>query len=311
MPVKAGAQRHRSSGPRGRAHVYWLGALTALLLLTATGTTFALLRQGSGQGSSTSPGAGGGQTPAQLSAAAAVRAQAAGWVAREISRSDIIGCDPMMCAALSKAHVPSSDVQQIASTAQDPLGVNVIVATSVLRSEFGSRLATEYAPVVLGSFGHGSQQVQVRYVAPLGAAAYQAKAVQDLAERKRAGAELLGASNISMPDAAKGVLAAGDVDPRLLTMLPVLASQHPIRILSFYNKAPHASPGVPMTAVRLAGTDPQAGLAAQAYQTWLLSFFHGQNSTFRPASVSTTTVDGQIVIDVRFAWPSPLGLLNQ
>jgi hypothetical protein len=298
----------RSLPPRSRSrpHVAWLAAVTVLLLLTATGTTIALLRQGSGKGQ----GGTGGQTLAQLSAAAAVRAQAAGWIAREISRTDVVGCDAVMCAALSKAHVPASDVQEIAATAQDPLGVNVIVATQVVRSEFGGRLATEYAPVVLGSFGRGSQQVQVRYVAPLGAAAYKAKASQDFTARKRAGAELLGVSQISLPASAKAELAAGDVDPRLLVMLPVLASQHPIRILGFYNRPPRASPGVPMTAVRLAGTDPQAGISAQAYQNWLLSFFHGQHSTFRPASVSTTTVDGQIVIDVRFAWPSPIGLLN-
>ncbi|MGN6680131.1 MAG: hypothetical protein ACTHKL_20410, partial [Streptosporangiaceae bacterium] len=75
----------------GRRHVVWLAALTILLLLTATGTTVALLGQGSG-----SPKArvGGGKV---LAGAAAARVRAATWVSREVSRSAIVGCDAVMC----------------------------------------------------------------------------------------------------------------------------------------------------------------------------------------------------------------------
>ncbi len=277
--------------------------LTVIVLLTATGTAIALLRQGNGNSD-----AGGS---AGLSAAAAVRAQAARWISREISRNAVVGCDAVMCSALSNAGVPPSVVQELGPTAPDPLGVNVIVATEVLRSQFGTRLASEYAPQVLATFGHGAQRVDIRLVAPYGAAAYMTASRQALATRKQVGTELLGNSQIIMPSAARGYLAAGSVDPRILDMLPVLARLHPIRVLGFYNDAPGADPAVPLSAVRLAGAVPQAGISATAYLHWLLSFLEQQRPPYRPASISTISVDGQVAVAVRFDWPDPIGLPNQ
>lgn len=49
-----------------------------------------------------------------------------------------------------------------------------------VRSEFGPRLASVYAPIVLASFGSGPNMVAVLATAPDGAAAYRSAAGGDL-----------------------------------------------------------------------------------------------------------------------------------
>jgi hypothetical protein len=285
----------------GRRHVVWLAALTVLLLLTATGTTVALLGQGS---HSPKPGVGGGKV---LAGAAAARARAATWVSREVSRSAI---DAVMCRLLVKAGVPSSDLMLINPSREDPLGADVIVATPLLQSQFGSRLGTEYAPAVLASFGAGDVRVDVRVIAADGADAYQQALTRDITARELQGTQIVGNSRIALPPTAKTELAAGQVDPRLLITLPALAHRYPVRVLAFYNRGPDASSGVPLSGVKLAGSDPEAGLPAHAYLRWLVSFLHSQRSLYRAASVRTAWLHGRAVVFIKFALPSPVGLLN-
>jgi len=306
-----------STPPRAgyRRHLAWMTAVTLLLLLTATGTTVALLRQhGSGKpavggapGGSGGTGAGSGTA---LARAAASRAAAARWVSREITRSAIIGCDKVMCGALANVGVPSADLLPMTPGSQDPLGADVLVATPALQSQFGSRLSTEYAPAVLASFGTGDTRVQVRVIASYGASAYQLALNRDLAARELLGTQLVGNSQIALPVSARTELAAGQVDPRLLITLPTLAHKHPIRIMAFYDRAPGASSGVPLSGVRLAGWNPKAGLSAPAYTRWLVSFLRGQRSVWRAAHVAVTRRSGRAIVSVRFARPNPIGLLH-
>jgi len=294
----------------------WTAALAILVAAAVAGTSLALLNQDPGQASAgtsrTGNGSVGTKTLAELAMAGVVRTQAAQWIARQVSRSAIIECDAVMCGTLYKAGVPTSRVLVISPTAPDPLGGSVIVATPVLRSQFGARLASEYAPAVLASFGRGPLRVDVRVIAPFGAAAYDASVRRDLAARQRAGTALLGLRQIGLARRAATDLAAGRVDARLLVMLPVLAKLHPIKVIRFYGQPPGASPYVPLTGVELSGNDRHAGLTAHAYQRWLVSFFRGQRSVFRPASVTTTaSSNGAIVVTVRFALPDPIGLIHQ
>ena len=110
------AGRRTVAGPGYRRHLAWMAALTVLLLLTAAGTTVALLRQHGGG----NPAAGGGGGGTALAGAAASRAAAARWVSREVSRSDIIGCDSVMCGALVESGVPSADLLAIYSHHSGP-----------------------------------------------------------------------------------------------------------------------------------------------------------------------------------------------
>jgi hypothetical protein len=290
-----------------------MAVLTVLLLLTAAGTTVALLRQHGGgkpaaNGAGSAGGSGGGGTA--LAGAAASRAAAARWVSREISRSAIIGCDSVMCDALIKSGVPSADLLVITLSSQDPLGADLLIGTPVLQSQFGSRLSGEYAPAVLASFGTGNTRVDVREIAAYGASAYRLALNRDLAARVLLGTQLVGNSQIALPVSAQTELAAGQVDPRLLITLPALAQRHPVRVLAFYDRAPGASSGVPLSGVRLAGSDPKAGLPVHAYRHWLVSFLRSQRSVYRAADVATTWRHGRAIVSVRFARPNPIGLLH-
>lgn len=312
---------HGAAGPSHRRHVAWLAALTLLVLLTAAGTMVALLGQHAGseqagrgpsgnaiagRGSGTALSAGG----TALAGATTSRAATAYWVAHEVSRSAIIGCDTVMCGVLVKAGVPSGDLLVIRSNRQDPLGADVIVATSVLRSQFGARLGTTYAPEVLASFGSGGSRIDVRVIAAYGAGAYQLALNRDLAARELLGTQIVGNSRIALPADAQTELAAGQVDPRLLITLPALAQQHAIRVLGFYDRAPGASYGVPLSGVKLAGSDPRAGLPPRLYLRWLVNFLRSQRSVYRAEHITAAWQHGRAVVSVRFARPNPIGLLH-
>jgi hypothetical protein len=294
----------RRAGGAGGRHVAWLAVLTVLLVLTATGTTVALLGQ---RPHSPKPNPGGGKA---LAGAAAARAQAARWVSHDVSRSAIVGCDAVMCGLLVKAGVPSSDLMLIKPSREDPLGADLIVATPLLQSKFGTRLSTEYAPAVLASFGAGDVRVDVRVIAADGADAYQRALTRDITARELQGTQIVGNSRIALPPSAKTELASGQVDPRLLITLPALAHWHPVRVLAFYDRGPGASSGVPLSGMKLAGSDPKAGLPAHAYLRWLVSSLHRQRSLYRAASVRTAWRHGRAVVFIRFAQPNPVGLLN-
>jgi hypothetical protein len=306
-----------------RRQLSWAAAVF-LVVVTAVSTAYALTghrpvpvnaHQASTSGHFVRGQAGGPHTTGAkaitgLSRAAIIRSQAASWIVKEISRSVIIACDDVMCSELFNAGMPASDLLVLGPTATDPLGADVVVGTPALRSQFGSRLAGEYAPSVIASFGAGVNRVDVRVVAPNGATAYQTQVAQDLAARQRDGTALLHNSSVIVPPSARPELIAGLVDPRLLAMLPVLASQHPIQILGFYDQAPNAGPGVPLSGVELAAADSAAGLPGSEYHRWLSDFFDSQRTPYRAVSVRTVLRHGEHVLLVRFARPSPIGLLN-
>ena len=109
------------------------------------------------------------------------RNRAAAWVAQQVSRNDLVGCDITMCHALEAYGVPVGDLLVMNSGRSDLLDPQVIVSTATIRHLFGNRLDSVYAPTVIASFGTGSARVDVRAVAPNGgAAALQ----QDLQQRK-------------------------------------------------------------------------------------------------------------------------------
>jgi hypothetical protein len=335
----AGSHRRGAAARPGRKlrrRVIWAAAVI-VAAATAASTAFVLVRQGppagSGRqspasqqtpasqrspgtqpqhstGSTGSTGGNNGRGLPGLSSAAIVRAQAARWVDKEISKSAIIACDAEMCTELFNQGIAASNLLVLSPTAPSPLGADIVIGTPAIRSQFGRRLAGEYAPTVIASFGFGKSRVDVRVVAPDGAVAYELALSRDLAARQRYGGVLLRNSRISVSASAQPDLIAGLVDPRLLMMLPVLASQHPIRILGFYDRAPRSAQGVPLSGAELAGYDAAAGLSADGYLRWLLVFLRGQRAPLWPTSVTTALVGGHEIVQVRFSRPSPIGLLN-
>jgi hypothetical protein len=243
--------------------------------------------------------------PVSLQAAAATRTSAAQWIAGQVSPSAIVACDPAMCEALQSSGVPAARLLVLGPSTPDPLGSDLVVATPALRSEFGARLAGVYAPVVIASFGSGAARIDIRAVAPDGTAAYESALTADRNARIAAGGQLIGNRNITMTAAARTVLRAGQVDPRLLTLLAALAAQQPVRILAFGDPSPGASAAIPRRSVELAPA--KAGTGAAARLRTMLSFVQAQRQPFLP---TTAVLVHQSAISVEYAAPSPLGLLS-
>ena len=91
----------------------------------------------------------------------------------------------------------------LGAAAADPLGSDVVMATQAVRDEFGGRLADVYAPAVIASFGAGAAAIDVRAIAPSGAAAYKSALAADRLARIAAGRQLLGNSHITVSPAAR------------------------------------------------------------------------------------------------------------
>jgi hypothetical protein len=281
-----------------------VGLVAAILILVvAGGVTVALVRP-----QATRPQASGRPSGHAVLAAAPVQ-MAAEWISQQISRSTIVACDPAMCSALEAAGVPAANLLVLRTAAASPLDSQLVVATPTLRRQFGSRLDSVYAPTVIAVFGSGSGRVDVQVIAPDGAAAYQAALAKDVAARRAAGAELLANKRIAVTPQAITQLTAGEVDARLLILLPALAAMHPIQVLAFGDPGPGAAAGVPLCSADLSGSGRAAGMTDVSYLSWLTSFVRAQLLPFA-GRVITVRQGGQLVVRVEFSRPSPLGLLG-
>jgi hypothetical protein len=285
-----------------------IAIIAVLAVLIAGVVAVALTRPGSaGPGQHPHPGTGR-PGRAAFGTVTAVRSQAAGWIFQQVSRSAIVACDAVMCAALQARGVPAASLLVLQPDEQDPLGADLVVATAAVRSQFGTRLASVYAPSVMASFGSGAARIDVRILAPRGAAVYRAALTQDEAARKSVAGQLLANPQIQVSAPARTQLADGQVDSRLLLLLPVMAAIHPVRVLSFGDAAPGAAPGIPLTSAQLSAAAAPGGMTQRGYVRWLLGFLRGQ----RPPYVSVATTarqQGTQVVQIRFARPTPLGLI--
>jgi hypothetical protein len=242
-----------------------------------------------------------------LQQASTLRSQAAAWVARQVSQDAIVACDPDMCSALLARQIAPGNLLELRAGAPDPLGSDVLVATAAVRSQFGARLASVYAPAVLASFGSGRLRIDVRAVAPDGAAAYRAGLAADLTARREAGRQLLGNPRIRVSAAARSELQAGQVDSRLLTTLAALAAEKPLQVGAFGDSGPGASAGVPLRSAVIT----VAGRADPAAVAGLLTFVRAQRPPYLAArSLIEPGAAGASVLSIQFAAPSPEGLLQ-
>ena len=254
----------------------------------------------------------GGQRASSPSAAAQsemasfTRAQVAIWMARQVSPSAIVACDPQMCSALQATGLAASRLLVLRLSATDPLGAEIVVATLAVRDQFGARLASVYAPEVIASFGSGPARIEVRYVAPDGARSFEASQAADRGARVAAGQQLLRNQRIHASEAARVALTAGNVDPRLLVTLAALAAQpmpgqQQVSVAAFGDSSPGAA-DVPLRDAEI-GAGPQAGMQA------MLSFLLAQQPPYQPAQARLVRQpDGQYLLNVEFDAPSPLGL---
>jgi hypothetical protein len=319
-PGTGGAARRRRpaltrAGRRRVAGAFLAGALATLSVVLTVESTHAasVPRLASAQAPARmSPRAAArtsARAPARMSAlvavsqAVAVRAEAAAWAVSQVSSGAIMACDPAMCAALAQGGIAAGHMLTLRPGAADPLGSDVVLATAAVRGMFGARLASVYAPELLASFGTGPARIDIRAVAPDGAAAYWAAIAADVRARRLAGRELLGDPRIAFAPAARAQLAAGQVDTRLLTTLDTLAASEPVRVTAFIDDGPGAGPGVPVRAVELTATSSTA--------RQMLAFFRAQRPPYLFAQEAIAARPaGESVLTVEFAAPAPLGLLQ-
>ena|ERR1035437_4202819 len=275
------------------------GLLGLVLVVFAAGAlTVALIRQ-----TATDPVAG--PAGGSLNAAAAVRDDAAAWIVRRVSPGAIVACDPVMCSVLQKRGFPAGSLLALGPSAGDPLGSAIVIATAALRSQFGRRLTSEYAPVAIAGFGSGTAGVQVLVTAQDGAASYLSALRADRRARRRGGTQLLGNDRIGCSAAAGAALSAGRVDTRLLITLAAMAHQQQVQVLSFGGAAPGASRDVPLSTAELAVP------AGRGYLRSALALLRAQRAPYLASSMTTTRLaSGRTVLLVGFAAPSPLGLLG-
>jgi hypothetical protein len=235
--------------------------------------------------------------------AVVVRAEAAAWAASQVSGGAVMACDPAMCAVLAQHGIAAGSLLVLRPGAADPLGSDVVLATAAVRDMFGTRLASVYAPEVLASFGTGQARIDIRAVAPDGAAAYRAAIAADVQARRLAGSELLRDPLITFAPSARVQLAAGQVDARLLTALDTLAASEPVQVTAFIDDGPGAGPGLPLRAAELT--------ASNATVRKMLAFFRAQRPPYLVARAAIAAMPGgESVLTVEFAAPAPLGLLQ-
>ncbi len=221
-------------------------------------------------------------------------------MAAQVSHGVIVACDPLMCAALQQHGFPAADLSAIGPAAGDPLGSGIVLATTAVRSQFGSRLQQVYAPLVIASFGTGASQVQVRVTAIGGAADYLLAVQADMRARQTAGLELDRNKRISAPSAAKDELAAGRVDSRILITLAFLATKVGVSVSGFADAGPGAGAAGPLRVVIL--TAPVSDLQQ------ILALLHAQRPPLQ-AHVSSQVDGHTATVQVEFPAPSPAGLL--
>jgi hypothetical protein len=240
-----------------------------------------------------------------------VVSQAAMWVASQVNHAVKVSCDPSVCQVLQKDGVPRADLVDLTAQTAKPVHSTLIVATQPVRNQFGSNLANLYAPQLLATFGSGSSQVEIRLIAPNGAAAYRSALAADISSRRQIGQDLIASSRIATSATARKDLAAGDVDSRLLIAITTLAGDYPIHIVGFSSDNPGAGPpDVPFRYVDLAETDRAADLTRSAYVHEMKSVLRGTDLPYHPTTVQTVGHGRHALLQIEFPAPSPLGVLG-
>jgi hypothetical protein len=250
-------------------------------------------------------------TPAAVAeAVAAARKSAATWVAQQINRSAVVACDPAMCAALAAKGVPSARLHVLPPGQASLSGAGIVVATPVVRSALGTSLAGEDAPVAVAHFGTGAARIDVRVVAPDGAAGYRGAMAADVVSRQKAGARLLHDHRIRLSATGRAQIHAGEIDPRLLAALAGLARRRPIHVIEF-TATPGAAPGpeIPMRLAEIQGMGRFGGTPVTIRA--LRGLLSRVRPPFHPAVLVTLRLaPHRLALRIGYRAPTPLGLLG-
>jgi hypothetical protein len=285
---------------RRRRWAIALGGAAVLVCVAATAPIMAETGNGgkgrAGQASPSVPA----PISAPVSAAAASRLQAAGWVAQQVSPDVTVSCDPGMCRQLRLDGFPAGRLKPLGAGGRALLGTGIVVATPAVRSQLGPRLSAAYAPQVIASFGSGAARVDVRAIAPAGPAGFRTQLATEQTALASAGRQLLGNKNIQASPSARAALAGGRVDARLLAILSLLSAQLPVWLVAFTG-APGAGSGVPLRGAEI-------GVASLAARSTVVGLLDAQQGPYRPAAVTVLGGGTRALVAVRFDAPADLNI---
>jgi predicted Ser/Thr protein kinase len=277
--------------------------LAAIALVAGAGAVAFNLPQ---HGAASDRLAGRDAPPSQeIAAEDAARTKAINWILQQASQAETVACDVQVCTELARAGFPST--LTLGTQSGDPLGSALVVATADIWAQFGDRLTSVYAPILIASFGSGNAKVDILWAFPDGTATYRVVQRADLRSRKVAGAQLLANTQIEVSPTARAQLLRGDIDPRLPQLLAFMAGSHPVSIVDFVNQSPGGGPDSLLRSVDLATVDGAAHMTRGAYLGWMKAFLRAQRAQYLPAWVQPVTLPtGQAVLRVGYGAPSPL-----
>jgi predicted Ser/Thr protein kinase len=303
-PASGPRRRRRKKGRASRRRRAAVLSTLILLVAGAGGVAFTLFRQGA-----SSERLAGNHVHvhiSELDAEAAARTAAITWILDQVSSAAVVSCDTQVCNDLVGSGFPPSQLSPLGPGSNDPLGSTLLVATATVRNQFGSRLAV-YAPAVIASFGTGNARIDISWLYPGGAAAYNLALPSALRARKTADAQLLSNGNIGFSPTARRQLLSGQVDPSLPLLLAIMAYSHPLYVVDFASQSPGGGPASLLRWVDLATTVKTAHLTRAAYVGWMQSFIGMQRAEYQPAWVQPVTLrTGQAVLRIGYGAPSPL-----
>jgi hypothetical protein len=307
--------RRDGDGRRRRAMGRRAGTFGVVILVFAAGALTIALAQGrissGSHDSGSSPHHARAAKPGSsaLRQAATNRKNAAAWVTAQVGSSVIVSCDPLMCTDLQASGFPVGNLMSLGVSATDPMGSQIIVSTTALRSQFGNRLPDVYAPVVVASFGSGTGRVDIRVDAPEGSQAYLVAQRADFLARQAAGKQLLRNKFLHVTGTSRQDIASGHVDSRLLITLAALTGQqHQVYVSRFGDGGPDQA-SAPLRMVRIAALIPHQPGKPHTYLTAVLKFFRTEQAPFR-ARTTLLHQTTKTLIQIQFAAPSPQGLLG-
>jgi len=188
----------------------------------------------------------------------------------------------------------------------DPVG-DLVVATADIRTQYGGRLASVYAPAIIARFGSGNARIDIRLVYPGGTTKYRAVRLAALRARKAADTQLLTNSKIKFSATARAQLLSGEIDPRLPLLIAAMAYGHRLGIVDFVSQSPGGGPASLMRWVDLTVPGSGAHLGRAEFPGWMRGFINQQRAQYRPAWVLPVTLrTGQAVLRIGYGAPSPL-----
>jgi hypothetical protein len=303
VPVPEGPPAPRAHAGRDRWSWRVAAVLAAVLLIAGLGgAALALAQQGT-----PSPRPAGrhqGNSPPGNNEAA-VRSQAVTWILHQVSRGAVVGCDAVVCNDLASRRFPGANLQRYGPQSNDPLGVDLVVATAAVRAQFRDRLAV-WAPAIIAAFGSGNAKIEIRLAFPGGATSYNAVQGGYLRARKRIDALLLTNGSIRFSATAEAQLRSGEIDPRLPELLSIMAHRHPVQVVDFGGQSPGGGPASLLRSMDLATANPPAHLTSAKYIDSMRSFIRAQRSKYHAALSVVKLPSGQTVLRIGYGAPSPL-----